>query len=239
MAKVIFNEGGPGGYSGSMNRKAGGVTFQKNNIVRARNGSPSQPLTAAQARVKNLTTVSSQSWGTTLSTSDREAWNTAAASGDWDFMNPLTGTSRKLSGFALFCSLNANAAFAAQNSVVSISTVPAKAPAGTSFITNAVLTDTGTLTMTYTGTLADDEVHVFSFSAPQGAGRTAFRSSLLSFLVSNATASPVSAGSAYVAKFGALTEATGKNVFYEVKAINTVTGQTRVAGRGTIVITAA
>lgn len=238
MTRVLFGVGVVG-MSGSTNRGAGGCTFQKNNIVRNR-VIPVQPNTAAQARVRGLTTTLSVNWGTTLTEVERQAWDAAAASGDWDFSDPLTGTMQARTGFNLYVALNSNAAFADNdNSSAIIDTPPVKEAPGTSFVTGITAdASAGTVALNFTGTLATNEQHVICVSAPQNPGRMAFRKSKCAWLVSFSGATPHTITTAYLAKYGAITALTDYKINYIVLAVNNVTGQSRLAGQGISAIVA-
>lgn len=237
MARAIYGAGLEG-MSGSINKAAGGWSFGKNGTVRRRT-SPIQAFTSAQARVKAQETLAAGTWGSTLTPAQREAWNTAAKSGEWNFTDPLTGTTKTRSGLNLFIALNANIAMLNQDVDASLVDVPVKETAGTTFISGIVAdASAGTVAVTYSGALGTNESHVLLFSPPLSPGRMAFNSSKLSFCETSAAVSPIAAGVAYVAKHGAITSLTDYNICYLVLAINDVTGQKRVAGQGVVQIVA-
>jgi len=237
MTKVLYGVG-VSGLSGSDNKKAGGQTWSKDNRVRQRNGSPNQPNTAAQQLLKTALTSITQKWRTELTPVEIAGWNTAAALPEWAFTDKLTGTQYQGTGIALYTRLCGNLTFLNQAPTLLMS-APVKGMPGDTFVTEVVAdASAGTVAFTYTGTLGINETHVFSLSPVRGSGQAAFRANTLRFIDDSLGVSPVALGAAYVAKYGVITAEEGNNISYEVVAINSSTGQKRIAGRGVIAIVA-
>lgn len=232
MARGIYGAG-MSGMSGSINRTLGGWTFGKNGLIRKR-VIPIQPNTSEQARVKAFISAGSTYWGSTLDTTQRESWITAASSGEWPFPDKLTGTPRNVSGFQLFMALNGNLAYRNQDSAVLVDEVPVKEAIGTAFVTSVNAETDGTVELTYSGALSANEIAVIAMSAPQSPGRMSFRASKLTYVAALSSATPWVATAGYLARHGALTGLVDYNIFYEVAAINTVTGQKSIVGRGVV-----
>lgn len=217
--------------SGTDGRRIGGQTWQKNGRVREHVGTINQPNSAEQARVKSFTTNASKAWGLDIGTLNRSLWIATAATDAWTTVDSLTGDTTKYNGFTLFMALNANIAFANQDAAVTNQAPVPKNLSGDSFVSSVVIdASAGTVVLAYTGSLGPDEIHVISFSAPQSPGKMTYRKSETSWLASDAAVSPLALGTAYVAKYGAISALTNYNVFYHVDAIDTVTGAKRTVG---------
>lgn len=219
--------------SGTDGSVIGGQTWQKNGRVRQHLGTIIQPNSVAQSRVKAMTTLASEYWGTTLSAAQRALWIAAAGSGDWPIIDELTGATSNPTGAQLFFALNANAALVNQDAAIVLATPAPKEAFGDSFVTSVVLDiSLGTVTITYTGSAPANETHVFMLSAPQSPGKMAYKKSKISYVASDVAVSPVDISNAYINKYGVLTGLAGYNVYWTVLAINGVTSQKRVVAKG-------
>ncbi len=236
MAKALFGAGLQG-LSGSINKIAGGWTFTKNNVVRRR-VIPAQPNTGAQGLFKAIFAFLTDAWTSVLTDPQRIAYNNAGASGDWDANDALTGTSYKPTGRQLFMTLSGNISALLQEATA-LAAIQPKAGVGSSYLADgAVIADAsgGTVVITYGGALEGDESHYITMSLPVSPGNTSLRPSSLRYVMTDNGASPIAAGTDYVAKFGAITDLAGQAIFYKVEAINETTGQRRPVGEGRTII---
>lgn len=234
----LFGGIGLQGGSGSLNKIAGGSTFQKNNVIRRR-VVPVQPNTGKQSLQKGIFSAIQAAWlGLTLV--EQAAWNTAASSGDWKTKDPVTGTSRNpASGRALFIELNGNIAVALGNVTTGIiTTVPSPVEGGsTSFLTFNVTSDAGDsgVSATYSGALGTNEVHVFYMSPMLSTGVSRYRANTVRYITENNTASAGLAAALSAAYSGEVPDAVvGARVCYRIRAINTLTGQSREVASGVV-----
>lgn len=213
--------------------------FQKNGYSRAF-VVPANPNTDEQGVVKSNFGKLSNNWPN-LTEVQRTAWNNAAVSGDFKIPDLKTGSSRNpKSGLELFKSVNMYIATVVGNTGSEINTPPAAQVFGDTLLTSVTAdASAGTVSIAYSGTLGAHEVHVVRFAAPVSAGRMVLRPTLLRIVLNNnAAATPIAAGSAYTAKFGAITGLAGQKIFYRVDAYNSETGQTRLVGQGSTIIVA-
>jgi hypothetical protein len=241
MARLLFGSVGAQGASGSMNKIAGGSTFQKNNIARVR-VIPVQPNTQKQQLTRSRFSAIQALWlGLDLET--QQEWNAAAASGDWQLPDPVTGVTRNpASGRALFIELNMNIATALGGLTGTIEAVPVREVGGDTAITGfTVASDGGTpeVAILYSGTLGTGETHVFEMSGPLSPGFSRFRANSVRGVVVSAAASGSAVNSAVGTAYQTAQPAVpvGSRVCYRVMAVNSLTGQTRQVGKGIVVVT--
>lgn len=242
MARLLFGGVGAQGASGSLNRIAGGSTYQKNNIARVR-VVPVQPNTASQTRVKSWFSAIQAVWPT-LDQETQEEWNVAAKSGEWQLPDPVLGLLKNpSSGRALFIQLNMNIAQVNGNAEGIVQAVPVKEAQGdTSLETFQVADDGGApaTAIAYGGTLGTGESHVLFVSAPLTPGTSRFRRNKLRFLMANdgdTGAFNTAFGLSYTAVYPVATA--GTKVCYELMAVNNLTGQTRKVASGIVEVTTA
>lgn len=223
--------------TGGLNRQAGGSIYQKNGIVRTYK-SPSNPQTAAQLAQRAVFNAAVDSWSNTLTEAQRAAYVAAAASGEWNFQDDFTGTSRKVSGQNLYISLYMNV-YAAGGTPGDIDNLPTKVSTGDAIITTlTVAAGAGTASLAYTGTLESNQVFEIFATAPMSSGKSVAPGGAYRSILIGTGASPINIAAAYVAKFGSLTGTAGKKIFIKAVAILDSTGQRREAG-GTFDVIAA
>lgn len=221
--------------SGRGDKHINTMVFTKNGYARAFT-SPNQPNNAAQGVVKAIFALIAQAWAA-LVLDTQLAWNAAATSGDWQFKDTVASTSvNPPSGKALFQSLNGNVLNVGG---ALLTDVPVKQASGDSLLTVAsfgIDDETPVLTLTYTGALEANEVHVVEMSRPLSSGTTKLRVSALRKVFQGTTASAANAFgiavlSAYQGQF-AEPYPPNSRICYRIKAVNTVTGQYRPVGEG-------
>jgi hypothetical protein len=245
MARVIYGGVGLQGISGSINSQAGGHTFTKNNVVRRR-VVPTNPQTASQQEVRGLFSFLTGAWVSQITNADREAWETAKQSNSYyQTTDELNGVSRKYrSGKDLFIAMNTNILVATD--AIDTPAVTYSTPAASGFIDAVGISSfvfdasAGTAILTYSGGGLVEERLVVKATPPVSPGvmrLTAVRSQLRT-IDGTAGASPVAEGANYVAKFGAITAKTDMKVFWQVEAVNTTTGKSRLVGGGVSIIQA-
>lgn len=200
--------------------KVGGHVFSKNRAgayMRTK-VTPVNPQTSFQNAVRSRLTGLSQAWRD-LTASQREAWNSAVQ----DFQRTdIFGDLKTPSGFNLYQRLNNNLLTIGE---AAIDTPPlvgsVYAPVTLSV---AAAAGAGTVAITFTGAIpATDAVKLFA-TAPVSAGKSFVKSEYrLLAILDNADTSPFAAGTAYVARFGAMTA--GQKVFVQMVGVNITTGQ--------------
>lgn len=242
MARMLYGGVGAQGASGSLNRIAGGSTYQKNNRARVR-VVPVQPNTAQQTKVKGWFSAVQAVWPT-LDLETQTEWNTAAKSGEWQMPDPVLGILKNpSSGRALFIQLNMNIAQVNGNTSGIIQAVPVREAQGDTTLTNfSVFNDGGTTLVeaAYAGDLGTGESHVLFVSAPLSPGTSRFRRNKLRFLLASSGNSATFENAVAVAYAAAHPDVpVGTKVCYELMAVNNLTGQTRKVASGIVEVTTA
>lgn len=215
MAKVQFS-----GNIADMRGKLGGGVFSRNrggSYIRTK-VTPVNPQSLAQGLVRSRLTNLSQAWRG-LTAQQRESWNAAVS----NFTGTdIFGSIKTPSGINLYNKLNINLG---NIGVAPISLPPAPVGVGY-FDTLSIVADasSGTIAVTFTtiGESAGQTV-VVEATANVSAGKNFVKSEyrVISTFAGDAT-SPQAVGTAYVAKFGAMTA--GQKVFVRVKFVDNTTG---------------
>lgn len=243
MAKALYGGVGLQGLSGSINKKAGGHTFSKNNVVRRR-VVPVNPQSSSQQELRAAFLFLTSAWSNVLSDANRLAWESARNTSYWLKQDSLTGVSRPYSSAKdLFIATNLNDLIASDS--LSMPQVSFSDP-GTSSglddlsVTSIVLDDSSqSVVFTYSGALLNENICVY-MTSPVSAGtlRATSVKSKLRFVTQNIGASPAAISSDYISKFGSFAGATGKKVFWEVYGVDTNTGKKRLIAAGNSIIAA-
>lgn len=242
MARLSYSGVAITGGTGRLNSGFGGSVLLKNGVVR-NYVTPANPQTPDQQVNRTAFAFLTQFWKN-LSAAQRDAWVAAWNSGNWQKQDPFTGTTRNYgSAKDLFISLNMN--FLIADGSVSAPDANLLTPPATTALPALGLTSVtidasaGTVGIVYTGTLTGTTL-VIRMTPPVSPGNERTTSVLTKFrFVQIASgASPVAAGTAYVALFGAITAQAGQKVFYTVEAILLATGKRGLVGSGNTVIVA-
>lgn len=242
MAKVIYGGVGLQGLSGSINKQAGGHTFTKNNVVRRR-VVPTNPQSEEQTLVRAAFSFLTTAWSG-LAESERSAWEAARTDPYYATQDKLNGVSKAMnSGKSLFVAMNMNnlQAIGALNSPTVIFTVPAEPEALDSISAVSVALDASanTTTLTYTGTWTG-ETGFIKMTPPVSAGnmKASTVSTRSRIIGEDFGTSPVDLSSDYSSRFGLLSQAAGKKVFWELYGVNNTTGKKRLIASGVSVVAA-
>lgn len=228
MARALFG-GGLTGLSGSVNKQAGGFTFNKNNTVRVR-VTPTNPMTVAQTLIRALFFFLTSSWKS-LNTAKIDAWETARNSDSYYLkQDPVTGVSRKYaSAKDLFIAMNQNRNIAkgtidAPAVYYDTPGLPSAAPVED--VTDCVF-DESANTVTLTATL-DAGYDYFMRATPQvSAGYTRFTAVRSKMRIIKTALATGDISADYFAVFpGALVA--GQKVFWEIIGVDQNTGKAHV-----------
>lgn len=242
MARFSYSGVAITGGTGRLNSGFGGSVLLKNGVVR-NYVTPVNPQTADQQTTRTAFAFLTTAWKG-LSSTNQAAWIAAWQSGDWTVQDPFTGTTRPYgSAKSLFIALNMN--FLIAGNGLDTPSVEFQAPPATSDLpalgiaSVAIDASSGTVAVDYSGTLGDS-VLVIRMTPPLSAGNqrlTSVKVKLRS-LPSTSGATPLAEGTAYVAKFGAITGSAGLAVFYVIEQIDTTNGKRGLVGTGRVVIVA-
>ena len=219
-------------FSGRSKKLVNGMVLQRNGRTRAF-VVPANPNTTAQNLIRSWFAVISAAWSA-LALDVQERFNAASTSGAWKLPDPKTGTQRNpTSGKELFQHLNGNIA-AVRRSIAAgqLTEMPNPAPSGDTVISSITALSDGEISLAFTGALAANEEHMLSLSPGLSAGTTKFRESAMLYMLSSAAASPIVGTAAYAGAGLVATLAPGSRLCYEVYAVNKVTGQKRLVGKG-------
>jgi hypothetical protein len=243
MAKVIYGGVGLQGLSGSINKQAGGHTFTKNNVVRRR-VVPVNPKTEDQQAIRSAFSFLTTAWSETLTDPQRQAWETARTEAYYQKQDKLNGVSRPFaSSKDLFVGMNINYLLA--TNAISSPSVAFSTPAAPETLDSitavsvAIDASAQTVAMSFTGTWSG-ETGFIKMTPPVAAGnmKASTVSTKSRIIGEDFGSSPAALGSDYTNRFGALTGATGKKVFWELYGVNNTTGKTRLIASGTTVVVA-
>lgn len=228
--------------TGSMNKHLGGMTFLKNGVMRVR-VNPTNPQTPLQQELRSAFLFLTAAWNA-LTDAQRTLWATARGETYYLKQDSFTGVSRPYAAPKdLFVAMNLN--YLVGDGSLNAPAVNFAAPgvAGaldvigiTSVVADA---SAGTIAVTFTGATLGEAL-VFSATPPVSPGNMSFKSveSKMRTVTVGLPVSPWAVGADYVALFGAITGATGKKIFWEVKAVELGTGKARVVNRGVTIVVA-
>lgn len=225
--------------SGSMNKKAGGMTYMKNGVQRVR-VIPVNPNTSGQQETRSVFNFLNKEWAS-LTNTEREAWVTAKADPYWYVPDGFYGGTRPSgSGKALFIAVNYN--LNQTNGTLAAPTVvttnpPSQEPIDELAVTSVVADESAnTLVLTYTGTTGNEEIFVrMTPAVSPGNMRLTSVQSKLRFSPAGAGASPATITKPDGISFDGQT---GQKVFYVVEAIGNVSGKKRVIASGDTIVVA-
>lgn len=179
---------------------------------------PVNPNTSFQSNVRADFTTVSQAWRD-LSAAERDSWNQGVVA--FSHTN-IFGDNVPLSGFGLHQQLNLNL-LAIGASVI---TAPPLPGAVFNFTSSSLAAANGaqTITLTYDPAIPATETVIIKATAALSAGKSFVKSELRQIdTIVAADVSPFSSETEYIAKFGAV-GAAGSKLFYETKAIVTLSG---------------
>lgn len=223
--------------SGSLNKRHGGMTSLKNGVVRVR-VVPVNPQTSGQSQVRAAFAFLSSQWSQ-LTDEQRGTWDTARNDPYFYIPDPLTGVPRKAnSGKALFVQVNFNLLQSTDDlgTPTVVTTGPSIGEPTDDISITSVVADASadTLVMTYTKT-GTDEVLLVKATPPVSVGTmrlTSVKSALRdSSNVAGASPATINHAGKYISY-------TGSKVFYQVWAIQTVSGKKRLISSDSTVIQA-
>lgn len=206
---------------------------------------PVNPQTIQQQLIRSVFTYLTKQW-TALNDVQREAWETARTSeAYYNVTDNFYGVSRKVnSAKSLFVAMNFNVLEATDSlgtPAVTFAT-PGAPSTQSDFLATSIAADAsaGTVALTYSGTMNGNEEIEFWASPPVSPGnlRSTSVKSKMRFVTQNVGVSPAAVGTEYVAKFGAITAATGQKIFWEAYIVNTDTGKKTLAGSGANIVVA-
>jgi len=223
-ALVVDGRGKIGGHVASKNRAG---AYLRTKVT------PVNPQSSDQLTVRNRFTTYSQLWRG-LTQAQRDAWNAAVA----DFARTdIFGDLKNPTGFNLYQRLNNNLVLASETAITSPPTPEAVGIVVASSLT--AISGTPSLSLVLTGNvplLTGAKIFATPAMSP---GKSFVKSEyrLIDVLAAEAT-TPVDLYAAYLAKFGAITEADSK-IFVKVEPINRTTGQVGTPSQVSDIIEAA
>lgn len=203
-----------------MRGKLNGTVFSRNSSgAYVRNKvTPVNPNTSFQSNVRADFTTVAQAWRD-LTGAERDAWNQGVVS--FSHTN-IFGDNVPLSGFGLHQQLNLNI-LAIGGVVITAPPLPAAVFNFTSASLAAAFA-LQTVTVTYAPVIPATETVILKATAPLSAGKSFVKSELRQIdTIVAADVSPFSSETEYLAKFGAV-GAVGSKLFYELRAVVTLTG---------------
>ena len=216
MAKVLFTA-----FTADIRAKVNGSVFSKNrygSYIRTK-VTPTNPSTTAQVNSRNILATQSQAWRG-LTDAQRTGWINASA--NFPFTD-VFGNIRYLAGNALYVKLNANLNYADEAAI-------ADAPAPVAIealdtVTIAAAAGAGTLAVTFAPAPVPAGFALIIQATPGVSASINFVKNKFRnvTVVAAAGTSPHATGTAYVAKFGAMTA--GQKIFVRIFLISTDTGQ--------------
>jgi hypothetical protein len=184
--------------------------------------SPVNPRSSSQSNVRERLSSISSSWRS-LQPAEILAWNAAVDA--WK-KTDIFGDLKKPSGFNLFQRLNNNIALMAFPAI----TTPPVPVAVSAFNTFAAAVVSGTsVTLTWLPDALSGNEKILLSATPGLSKGVSFAKSQFRVIATDVTGAdtPYTATTDYIAVFGSV-PVTGKKVFFELKVINTVTGQSGV-----------
>lgn len=251
MARALFTDG-VSGLSGSINKKAGGATYQKNGVKRVRNGSPNNPRTASQTLRRTLFNALTTAWGG-LTEAQRDAWEQARTGNVYYLKtDPLTGVQRPYaSAKDLYIAMNTNLNISrGENNAAPQITAPGVAEGFYPMIATAVTADNSanTVVMAYTGGVPDKNNLVVKATPCVPAGTMRVKSVQSQMRVvyvadgggGNIPATPINldgGGPGYTTLFGAV-GAVGTKIFWQAELVDNGTGKSVIVGTGVAIVQA-
>lgn len=219
------------------------MTYLKNGGQRVR-VIPVNPQTADQQAVRAAFLFFTKEWSGTLTQPERDAWVSAKADSYWLKQDFFTGTTRQFnSGKSLFIAMNMN--YLIGNNLIAIPQTTYLTP-GTSVGIDAIgITSVtfdasaGTAIVVFTGTVGAENL-MFRATPPLSVGfsKTTSVKSKFRVVSGDSPTSPWALGTQYVAKFGAITGATGQKVFWVIEGLDLATGRTRLINQDYSIIVA-
>ena len=238
MARVNYGDG-VANQTGSLNRKFGGVTFQKNGRKRIRVVGQN-PQTAKQIGQRALFAETTKGWGN-LTELQRQGYETAAKSGEWTFPDGFTGVPRRpTSGKELFQSLSLNASTA--TGAYSGITEPRKAVRGSALLGEVTAeAEAGaltTLSLEYSGALTADEVLVVYTTPVLTEGTMNVRKSALRKTYVGNAASPFGIDDEYGETHPGQYAVPGLKIGIMVQVLNQNSGESYFIGSQLVIIAA-
>ena len=179
---------------------------------------PVNPNTSFQSNVRADFTTVAQAWRD-LTEAERNSWNQGVVSFSH---TDIFGDNVPLSGFGLHQQLNLNL-LAIGAAVITAPPLPGAVFNFTSSSLAAAFA-LQTVTLTYAPAIPATETVILKATAPLSAGKSFVKSELRQIdTIVAADVSPFSSEAEYITKFGAV-GAVGSKVFYETKAVVTLTG---------------
>lgn len=229
MAKILFTA-----MIAGVSAKLAGTVFSKNRYgayVRTK-VTPTNPSTTAQVNARNILATQSQGWRG-LTNAQRLGW--INASPNFPFTD-VFGNIRYLAGNALYVKLNSNLNYANQAAIDNApSPVAIEALTLVSFTAAA---GAGTLAITFAPTPVPAGFELIIQATPGVSQSISFVKNKfrnVSFVAAAGT-SPHATGTAYVAKFGAMTA--GQKIFVRIFLISTVSGQAGIPLEASAIVAA-
>lgn len=229
MAKIKFTAfmaDARGSVAGTVFSRNGSGAYTRTKVT------PVNPQSTAQMTVRTRFGGRSQAWRG-LTQAQRDAWIAAAVNFT---KSNVFGDQVKLSGLALYKSLNQNLLNAGQ-SVIADAPLPASVFGFTTLSATAVNT-ASVSTLTFTDAIPAG-TSVLVFATPSvSAGKNFVKSEYRQIAVlTSADASPATISTAYDAKFGAV-GAAGSKIFFKLKPVNDTTGQAGTELSASAIVTA-
>jgi hypothetical protein len=241
MARGIYGAGLQG-ISGSINSNDGGWTFSKDGKIRRRVVG-TNPNSTNQQNVRTGFSFLTSAWAT-LTEPQRLAWETARGESYYLTSDSLHGVSRPYSSSKdLFVAMNAN--YLTASGEIASPSVIFSAPGAASgqdeitAVSVAIDASAQTVALTYTGTFTNEKAY-FKATPPVSAGnmKASTVDTRSRVIDEDLGSSPVAMGTSYTSRFGAITGAAGKKVFWELWGVDQGTGKARQIAAGSTVIVA-
>lgn len=207
---VVAGSGKLNGHVGAKNRAG---AYLRTKVT------PTNPQTLFQQQARARLTAQSQSWRT-LDQEQRNAWDAATP----DFAkSDIFGDKRNPTGKNLFTALNTNLLNIGKPTILQ---PPSPAGAGEVFATALDVDNAGTVDIDHAGSTAGHTVQVWA-TPPVSAGRSFLKNEFrLIATFAGGAASPFSAGTAYVSRFGL--PSSGQKVALRLVSVNNTTGEAGV-----------